>query len=186
MRIVAPMPQEGGPRIPQNPNVLKNGKKSSKTQKLKNVQRYAKISDKPFDQRSLIHREAWFPGGPRIPQNPIFFEKREKSSKTQKLKNVQRYAKISDMPFDQRSVIHREAYFPPCFVRNVLSVCLFTLYQKTGPATRAYFQLLRRAPAFGRGFFCPMSQEETKNTSQRNFRPFEWYSKIDPMSATST
>ena len=32
-----------------------------------------------------------------------------------KLKNVQRYAKISDIPFDQRSLIHREAWFPPCF-----------------------------------------------------------------------
>ena len=31
-------------------------------QKLKNIQRYANISDIPFDQRSLIHREAWFRG----------------------------------------------------------------------------------------------------------------------------
>ena len=94
-------------------------KKSSKTQKLKNIQKYAKISDTLFDQRSLIHREAWFPGGPRIPQNPIFFEKRKKSSKTRKLKNGQRYAKISDTPFDQTSLIHLEAWFPPCFVRQV-------------------------------------------------------------------
>ena len=36
----------------------------------------------------------------------------------QKLKNVQRYAKISNTPFDQRSLIHREAWFPPCFVRQ--------------------------------------------------------------------
>ena len=36
----------------------------------------------------------------------------------QKLKNVQRYSKISDTPFDQRSLIHREAWFPPCFVRQ--------------------------------------------------------------------
>ena len=49
-------------------------KKSSKVQKLKNVEKYAKISDMPFDQRSLIHREAWFPGGSRIPQNPIFLK----------------------------------------------------------------------------------------------------------------
>ena len=34
----------------------------------------------------------------------------------QKLKNVQRYANVSDTPFDQRSLIHREAWFPPCFV----------------------------------------------------------------------
>ena len=57
-------------------------------------------------------------GGPRITENPFFFEKRKKSSKTQKLKNVQRYANSSDMPFDQRSLIHREAWFPPCFVRQ--------------------------------------------------------------------
>ena len=108
-----------GQRIPQNPIFLKNGKNQPKRKRL---QKYAKISDSPFDQRSLIHREGWFPGGPRIPQNLIFWKngknhlKRKKSSKTQKLKNVQRYAKISDTPFDQRSLIHREAWFPPCFV----------------------------------------------------------------------
>ena len=36
----------------------------------------------------------------------------------QKPKNVQRYAKISDTPFDQRSLTHREAWFPPCCVRQ--------------------------------------------------------------------
>ena len=36
----------------------------------------------------------------------------------QKLKNVQKYAKISATPFNQRSLIHREAWFPPCFVRK--------------------------------------------------------------------
>ena len=112
MRIVAPIPQQGGPRIPKNPIFLKKRKKSSKTQRLKNVQKYAKIGDTPFDQRSLVHQEAWFPGGPRIPQNPIFLKKRKKSSKTQILKNAQKYAKISDTPFDQRSLIHREAWFP--------------------------------------------------------------------------
>ena len=34
------------------------------------------------------------------------------------LKKVLAYAKISDTPFDQRSLIHREAWFPPCFVRQ--------------------------------------------------------------------
>ena len=51
-------------------------------------------------------------------QKPNFFEKRKKSSKMQKLKNLWRYSKISDIPFDQRSLIHREAWFPPCFVRQ--------------------------------------------------------------------
>ena len=58
MWIVAPIPQQGGPRIPKNPIFLKNAKNHPK---LKNIQRYAKISDMLFDQRSLIHWEAWFP-----------------------------------------------------------------------------------------------------------------------------
>jgi hypothetical protein len=51
-------------------------------------------------------------------QKTEFFEKRNKLSKTQKLKNVLRYAKISDTPLDQRSLIHREVWFSPCFVRQ--------------------------------------------------------------------
>ena len=110
MRIVAPMPLEGGPRIPKNLISLKNGKKSSKTEKLKNVQKYSKISDTPFDQRSLIHREAWFPGGPRIPQNPIFLKNGKNSSKTQKLKLLeicqnQRYALRPEVSNPSGSVV---------------------------------------------------------------------------------
>ena len=61
-------------------------KKTQKTQKkkTKNVNKYAKICDMPFEQRSLIHWEACFPGGPRILKNPNFFEKRRKLSKTEK------------------------------------------------------------------------------------------------------
>ena len=51
-------------------------------------------------------------------QKPKFFEKGKKSSNTLKLKNVYRYANISDIHFDQRSLIHREAWFPPFFVRK--------------------------------------------------------------------
>ena len=65
-----------------------------------------------------MHRETWFPGGPRILKNHIFFEKRKKSYKTQKLKMSRDMPKISDTPFDQRSLIHWEAWFPPCFVRQ--------------------------------------------------------------------
>jgi hypothetical protein len=41
----------------------------------------------PFDQRSLIHWEAWFPGGSRIPRNPFFLKNgknhpKRKNSKT--------------------------------------------------------------------------------------------------------
>ena len=55
-------------------------------QKLKNIKKYAKIIDTPFDQRSLIHREAWFPGGPRIPknQNCLKTEKIIQNAKTKK------------------------------------------------------------------------------------------------------
>ena len=32
----------------------------------------------PFDQKSLILREVWFPGGPRIAKNLIFEKEMEK------------------------------------------------------------------------------------------------------------
>ena len=59
-------------------------------------------------------QEAWFPpcvGWTKNTQKPKFFEKPKKSSKTEKTPNVLKYAKISDTPFDQRSLIHREAWF---------------------------------------------------------------------------
>ena len=114
MQIIALIPQQGGPRIPKNPNFLKSGKKSSKTQNLKNVKKYAKISETPLNQRSLIHREACY----HVTQKPEFFEKCKNSFKTkQKLKNVQKYAKVSDTPIDQRSLIHWEVWFPSYFER---------------------------------------------------------------------
>ena len=64
-RMVAPIPQQGGPRIPKNSIFLKNGKNYPK---LKNIQKFAKTSDTAYDRRSLIHQEAWFLGGPRIPK----------------------------------------------------------------------------------------------------------------------
>ena len=104
------MSQEGGPRIHQNPIFLKNEKKSSKLQKIKNVQRYAKISDTPFAQRSLIHREAWFPGGPRIPKNPIFLKNRNvhQNAKTQNCLEIcqnQRYALRPEVSNPSGSVV---------------------------------------------------------------------------------
>ena len=72
--------------MPPKPDFLEKQKNSPKTQKLKNVLKYDKISDTPFDQRSLINREAWFPGGPRILKNPIFLKngKNHPKPKTQK------------------------------------------------------------------------------------------------------
>ena len=45
-------------------------------------------------------------------------KKTEKIIQNAKTQKVQKYAKISDTPFDQRSLIHRDAWFPPCFVRQ--------------------------------------------------------------------
>jgi hypothetical protein len=56
------------------------------------------VSDTPFDQRSLIHREAWFPDGPRIPKKPIFFERWKKPQKTQKLKKSRDMPKLAIRP----------------------------------------------------------------------------------------
>ena len=98
MRIVAPMPQEGGPRIPQNHIFLKNGKNHPKRKKLRNVQKYAKICDTPFDQRSLIHREAWFPGGPRIPKNPIFLKNGKNHPKRKNSKTSRDMPKLAIRP----------------------------------------------------------------------------------------
>ena len=98
MRIVAPMPKEGGPRIPQNPIFFEKRKKSSKTQKLKNVLKYAKISDTPFDQRSLIHWEAWFPGGTRISKNPIFLKNGKNHPKRKNSKTSRDMPKLAIRP----------------------------------------------------------------------------------------
>ena len=58
----------------QTPKFLeKKQKKSSKTKKLKNVLKYGKISNTPFDKRSLIHREAWFPPRQNQPEKKYFF-----------------------------------------------------------------------------------------------------------------
>ena len=50
----------------------------------------------------------------------------ENHPKSKKLKNISRYANISNIPFVQRSPIHREAWFPPCVVRqNQLKINFF-------------------------------------------------------------
>ena len=171
MLIVAPIPQQGGPKIPPNPIFLKNAKnhpkrKNSKSLEICQNQQYSlqpeisnpsgsvvstmfcwpKNTPKPDffkkwkklyktqklkkrleicqNQRYALQPEVSNPSGivdSRWTKNtpkPDFFEKRKKSSKMQKLKNVQRFAKISDTSFDQRSLIHREVWFPPCFVRQ--------------------------------------------------------------------
>ena len=102
----------------QKPEFFEKREKSSKPQK---TQKRLEICQ---NQRYALRPEVSNPlgsvvsGWTKNTQKPDFFEKRKKSSKTQKLKNVQRYAKISDTPFDQRSLIHRDVWFLPCFVKQ--------------------------------------------------------------------
>ena len=91
----------GGPRLPENLIFLKNGKKSPKVQKLRNVQKYDKISDTPLNQGSLIHREAWFPqcfAGQRIPQNPIFLKNGKVHPKRKNSKTSRNMPKLAILP----------------------------------------------------------------------------------------
>ena len=118
MPIAAQMPQEGGPREPQSQIFFQKTEKiiqNAKTQKCLEIcqnQRYALRPEVSNPSGSVVS------GWTKNTKKPDFFEKRKKSSKTQKLKIVQRYAKISDMPFDQKSLIHLEAWVLPCFIRQ--------------------------------------------------------------------
>ena len=99
---------------PKTQFFLKQKKKSPKTQKSEpsrnmTKQRYAlrpEVSNPSGSVNSTMF--SWTNNTPK----PDFFEKRKKSSKTHKL------AKISDTLFNQRSLTHWEAWFPPCFVRQ--------------------------------------------------------------------
>ena len=71
----------------------------------------------PFNQRLLIHREAWFPGGPRIPINPIFLKNGKNHQKCKNSKMSRDMSKLALRPLTW-SLIHREAWFPSCFVRQ--------------------------------------------------------------------
>ena len=88
----------GWTRNTPKPDFFEKRKKLSKTQKLKNVQKYAKISNRLFDQRSLIHREAWFPDGPRIPKNPIFLKSRKNHPKRKNSKTSRDMLKLAIRP----------------------------------------------------------------------------------------
>ena len=48
-------------------------------------------------------------------QKPELFEKQQKIIQKAKTQKCLEICQICDMPFDQRSLIHREACFPPCF-----------------------------------------------------------------------
>ena len=85
-------------------------------------------------------------GGPRIAKNQIFFDKPKKSSKTQELKKIQRYANINDIPFDQRSLIHREAWFGPCFVRQNQPNFFCFLFGDFRPLPNKNIQILDNFP----------------------------------------
>ena len=47
---------------------------------------------------SLIHREAWFPGGPRIPKNPNCLKKRQNHPKRKKSKTSRNMPKLAKHP----------------------------------------------------------------------------------------
>ena len=83
----------------QIPKFLKNGKKSYKTKKqIKNVQKYAKISNTPFDKRSLIHQEAWFPlcfVRQNQPKKTIFLVWQFQTTSKQKCSNLRPLLSIS-------------------------------------------------------------------------------------------
>ena len=90
----------------------KTEKKTSKKQKLK----YAKISNTPFDQRSLIHREAWFPGGPRIPKNPNCLKNGKSHPKCKNSKMSRNMPKLAIPPSTRG--LYSIGKRPPCFVRQ--------------------------------------------------------------------
>ena len=52
----------------------------------------------PCDQRSLIHWEAWCPGGPRIPENPIFLKNGKNHPKRKNSKTSRDMAKLAICP----------------------------------------------------------------------------------------
>ena len=52
----------------------------------------------PFDQRSLIHLEAWFPGGPLTPKNQIFLKNRKNHPKRKNSKTSRNMPKLVIRP----------------------------------------------------------------------------------------
>ena len=83
----------------QAPNLkIKTEKNYSKRKNSKISKNYAKISDTPFDQRSLIHREAWFTGGPRIPKNLTYFKNGKNHLKRKNSKTSRNIPKLAIYP----------------------------------------------------------------------------------------
>ena len=79
-------------------------------------------------------------------QKPYFFLKWKKLPKMQKLRNVEKYEKNSDMPFDQRSLIHWEAWFPPCFIGQRIPQNLFFLKNRKNYPKRKTSKTSRNMP----------------------------------------
>ena len=61
----------------------------------------------PFDQRSLIHQEVWFPDGPKIPKNRNCLKNRKiiQNAKTQKTSRNMRYALLPEVSNPSGSVV---------------------------------------------------------------------------------
>ena len=48
--------------------------------------------------KGYVHREAWFPGGPRIPKNPIFFKNGKNHPKRKNSKTSTDMSKLAIRP----------------------------------------------------------------------------------------
>ena len=68
---------------------------NAKTQKCLEI---CQISDTPFDQRSLIHREVWFLGGPKLPKNQIFLKNGKNHPKRKNSKASRDMPKLAIRP----------------------------------------------------------------------------------------
>ena len=90
----------------------------------------------PFDQRSLIHREAWFPGGPRIPKNQMFLKNGKNHPKRKNSKTSR------DMP---KLVIH-----PLPEVSNPSGSVVSTMFCKAKSAKKQFFLARRFYTTFKR------------------------------------
>ena len=58
-----------------------------------------------FDQKSLIQREAWFLGGPRIPKNPIFLNNGKNHPKRKNSKTSRDMPKLATSPSNVRPLL---------------------------------------------------------------------------------
>ena len=125
MRIVAPMPQEGGPRIPQNLIFLKNGKTHPKRKNSKTSRNMPKLGIRPSTRGLSSIGKRGFRVEQEYPKT-IFFEKQKKLSKTQKVK------KRLEVCQNQRYALRPE-------VSNPSGSMVSTMFCKARSAKKTFF-----------------------------------------------